>query len=184
MVDSFSCFYMGMLVLYKLTENFFLYKIGAAARKPARDWTMWMLVAAFLLVIAAPLGEHFYFRTSPSAWEMLAGAFLLLAGTAVRARGLIDLGKNFSMAIEKLPGHSLVEKGLYRCVRHPLYLGNILLFLACPLMLGGRWSWLATAGGMAVVLWRLKIEERFLIEHLPGYRDYMRRTWRLIPWVY
>jgi len=183
-MDKFSYFYVGMLVLYKLTENFFLYRIGAAKRKPAKDWTIYLLAASFLAVLAAPFGEHLCCRTVPHTGEMVTGSLFLLAGTVIRARGLVDLGRNFSMAIEKLPGHSLVAKGLYRCLRHPLYLGNILLFLACPLMLGGRWSWLVTAGGIAVVLWRLKTEERFLAEHLPGYRDYMRRTWRLIPWVY
>jgi len=61
------------------------------------------------------------------------------------------------MFIEKVEGQKLVEIGLYKHIRHPLYLGNLLLFIACPLLLVSRVSWAFTAIGLIGILIRIRI---------------------------
>jgi protein-S-isoprenylcysteine O-methyltransferase Ste14 len=83
-------------------------------------------------------------------------------------------------------GHEVVESGPYRLVRHPSYTGMVTCSAGVGLMLGNWLSVLVAAAptliGFTV---RLLGEERTLAAELGApYRDYMRRTWRLIPHVW
>ena len=114
----------------------------------------------------------------------LAGLLLYTAGllTAVTAR--IQLGRNWS-DIEKSyvkQDHALVAYGLYRYVRHPIYAGDVLLLVGLELVLN---SW-AVAGALAVGIYvrqQAIREERKLLQTLPGYNDYVRRTSRFLPFL-
>jgi protein-S-isoprenylcysteine O-methyltransferase Ste14 len=82
-------------------------------------------------------------------------------------------------------GQAIVETGVYRLVRHPIYLGNLLLSGGAPLWLG---SYAGAYVGLGVVLvmtvGRIVIEERDLRARLPDYGAYARRVRaRLIPFV-
>lgn len=79
-------------------------------------------------------------------------------------------------------GHRLISSGPYRFVRHPGYLFIMLLLIVSGPALG---SWLAEAPiavYLLLIVRRLVLEDHFLHEHLPGYRDYAARVrWRLLP---
>jgi protein-S-isoprenylcysteine O-methyltransferase Ste14 len=79
-------------------------------------------------------------------------------------------------------GHVVVTTGPYRFVRHPMYLGVLILFLCLPPALG---SWPALIPGLAIdalFVVRTAKEDRMLREELPGYRDYAGRVrFRLLP---
>jgi len=113
----------------------------------------------------------------------MLGALFFAAATVVRAKARLDL-RGFSVSIEKREGQNLVETGLYKHIRHPLYLGNLFLFVACPLFLASRFSWILTATGAAGILVRIKLEERFLLENMDGYREYMAKTSALFPGLF
>jgi protein-S-isoprenylcysteine O-methyltransferase Ste14 len=70
-------------------------------------------------------------------------------------------------------------------VRHPLYLGALLMCIGIPLALGSLWA-LAPAGvGIVVLVVRTVLEDRTLQEELEGYREYVSRVrYRLIPGVW
>jgi protein-S-isoprenylcysteine O-methyltransferase Ste14 len=77
-----------------------------------------------------------------------------------------------------------VRNGLYAHIRHPLYLANILLFIACPLFLQSTFSWAIALLGLIGVLIRIRLEERFLQSTTERYEEYKSETWALIPGVY
>lgn len=82
-------------------------------------------------------------------------------------------------------GQTISAGGPYRVVRHPMYTGMIVTWLATPFALGS----LVTVPIFAVIIptfaARLIFEEKFLQRELPGYTDYCRRTpWRLLPFVW
>ena len=65
-----------------------------------------------------------------------------------------------------------------------MYAGGLLYLLGMPLALGS-WGLLVFAAVAPVLIWRLLDEERFLDEHLTGYREYRARVrWRLVPRIY
>ncbi len=176
--------YLVFIIFYRVLESFSSIRAGSWKRKPKLDWTLFMIVGSFILIIiGAPL-EYLLFNSQPELVNYLSGGVLFALGAFFRAKGLLDLKKGFSMGIERIEGQELVETGLYRRIRHPLYLGTLCVFLACPLFLDAHISFALAAVGMISVNFRIRAEEIFLSEHMPGYREYMKRTWKMIPGVF
>jgi protein-S-isoprenylcysteine O-methyltransferase Ste14 len=111
------------------------------------------------------------------------GAVLLGAGVALAVRGARDLRRAFTPLPYPRPEAQLVQTGVYRLVRHPIYGGLVVTALGWGLVTASP----ATLG-LAVVLlgfFELKSrrEEIWLVERFPEYRAYRVRTRRLIPWI-
>jgi protein-S-isoprenylcysteine O-methyltransferase Ste14 len=82
-------------------------------------------------------------------------------------------------------GQQVIQSGPYHWVRHPMYLGIVILMLSVPLVLGSGWTLLP--GGLIVILYiiRTALEDRTLQAELPGYAEYTQRVrYRLIPGVW
>jgi len=79
-------------------------------------------------------------------------------------------------------GQQVVDVGPYAWVRHPMYSGSMLGYLATPVALGSLWGLVPAALVCAMIVVRLLDEERYLSKNLPGYEEYQRRVrWRLVP---
>ena len=116
----------------------------------------------------------------------LAGLAFLAAGSAFATWAMIS-NRFFSamVRIQTDRGHSVVSAGPYRWIRHPGYAGGILADLATPLLLGSYWALFPGGLTAMVVVLRTALEDRTLLEELPGYTDYARRTrYRLLPGVW
>jgi protein-S-isoprenylcysteine O-methyltransferase Ste14 len=87
-----------------------------------------------------------------------------------------------SVRIQAERDHRVVAAGPYGVVRHPMYVGLILLYVAQALILGSVWA-LVIAGLIAVLfLWRTAMEDQVLRKDLPGYEEYTSVTrYRLMP---
>lgn len=70
----------------------------------------------------------------------------------------------------------LCDTGLYRCVRHPGYAGNILPLPGIALALSSVWTLIPAALALVIVVVRTGLEDQTLQEELPGYREYARRV--------
>jgi protein-S-isoprenylcysteine O-methyltransferase Ste14 len=116
--------------------------------------------------------------------------FVPWCGTAVMAAALwlfwrshTDLGQNWSVTLELRKGHQLVTQGDYRRIRHPMYASIWLFGLGQGLLLENwlaGWSALVSFAPMYFV--RVPREEQMMCEFFgKEYRDYMRRTGRLVP---
>ncbi len=79
-------------------------------------------------------------------------------------------------------GQVVCDRGPYRWVRHPGYLGGILFMLTTPLLLGSLLGVVPQAAAAGLLVWRASREDRTLQEELPGYAEYARRVrHRLLP---
>lgn len=142
-----------------------------------------IVLAAVLGGRAALLLPHFaigFFR--PAIFAL--GVVLALSGIALRWYAIAVLGRYFSPRVVVTADQAVVETGPYRLVRHPSYTGALLTLLGV-LLCSGNWFAVAcialTIPGFA---YRIAVEERALAAGLgDAYRDYMRRTKRLIPYV-
>jgi len=87
-----------------------------------------------------------------------------------------------SVRIQTVRGPTGVSTGPYRYIRHPMYVGLILMFVGTPLVWGSVWA-LAVAGVLAVLMIaRTALEDRTLFNELAGYQEYAAHTrYRLIP---
>ena len=82
-------------------------------------------------------------------------------------------------------GHTVISSGPYHYVRHPAYVGMILVVLASPIMLGSWWALIPGVISALVVIVRTALEDRTLQTELPGYSEYAQHTrYRLIPGIW
>lgn len=113
-----------------------------------------------------------------------AGVSLFTIGLATAIAGRLQLGSNWSDIenAEVLQRHRVVSHGVYRFVRHPIYIGDVLLLVGLELALNS-WLVLGAVALAPVVLRQAVREEQKLVASLPGYRDYCARTKRFIPFI-
>ncbi len=119
-------------------------------------------------------------------WAKLVSVILMIAGLVIRWKAIASLGKSFSSNVAIQGKQELATTGLFRFVRHPSYLGLLLVFLAVALHSD---NWLGFAAALvpatAALLYRIHVEEAALIAAFGDeYASYCRHTKRLIPGVY
>ena len=113
------------------------------------------------------------------------GFFLYSGGGVLRLAPVFVLGRRFSGLVAIQPEHRLVTSGLYGVIRHPSYLGLLVLVLGWGLAFRSGVGVVIAVLMLAVVLARIEAEERLLSESFGAeYDAYRSRTWRLIPYVY
>jgi protein-S-isoprenylcysteine O-methyltransferase Ste14 len=115
-----------------------------------------------------------------------AGIGLMVAGMAFRWYSIAVLGKYFTVDVAVHAGQTVVEAGPYRYIRHPAYTGAFLTFVGVGLALG---NWMGLAALLICVGtaygYRMRTEEAALVAALgEPYREYMRRTRRLLPFLF
>ncbi len=115
-----------------------------------------------------------------------AGVVLFVAGLLLRWWAIITLGRFFTVDVTIEKDHELVERGPFRVVRHPSYTGVLLAFVGFAVSLG---NWAALLVILlpigAAFIHRMNVEENALAGALGSqYTDYMRRTKRLVPFIY
>ena len=160
-------------------------KAGPLAEKETKQKIIqWFANFFFVALIIFPGIDHRFGWSHLSLRLIFLGDTLLAFGLAViffvfrensYTSGVIEVDKD----------QTVISTGPYRLVRHPMYAGAILLILGIPLALGSGWGLLLCVPMVAVIIWRLMNEEKYLSKNLTGYIDYCAMTrYRLIPGVY
>jgi len=127
-------------------------------------------VAFIAIFLVSALDHRFGWSTVPT-WVVLLGDALVVLGLYIV----------FLVFKEQ----KVISTGPYALVRHPMYMGALIMLLGVPLALGSWWGLLALIPITLVIVWRLLDEERFLVQHLPGYPEYQSGVrYRLVPYVW
>lgn len=119
-------------------------------------------------------------------WLKPVSVVVMLLALAIRWTAIFSLGKAFSANVAIRKSQQLNRTGMYRVVRHPSYLGLLLVFLAIGIH-SRNWISLiiVTVPTTAVLLYRIRVEEIALNEAFGGeYAAYSHATKRLIPGLY
>ncbi len=144
----------------------------------------WISFFVPLAWIATPAFAFAEFALHPVPFA--AGALGLAAGLYLHHRSHADLGTNWSITLEVREKHALVTNGIYRRVRHPMYLA-LLLYAAGQALAVPNWvagpSYLVAFGLLFAL--RVRAEERMMLDEFgKEYEEYMARTKRLVPGVW
>ena len=137
-----------------------------------------------LLYIATGFPQFAEYTFNPTqAW---GGAILATAALGMFYLTHNALGTNWSVSLDVRQDHQLITSGVYRFIRHPMYTAFWLWALAQALLLP---NWVAGLSGIAgfglLYFLRVNREEQLMIDTFgEGYRSYMLRTKRLIPWIH
>ena len=87
--------------------------------------------------------------------------------------------------IQEDRAHRVVTSGPYQYIRHPMYVGVILAVICLPLALGSLWALIPALLIVFLFVVRTGLEDRTLMEELPGYKLYAERvSFRLIPGIW
>ncbi len=87
--------------------------------------------------------------------------------------------------IKVTEGQTVIDKGLYAIIRHPMYTASIFLFLSMPLVLGSLISFFIFLLYPVLIIIRIINEEKFLDKELEGYTEYKKKVkYRLIPFIW
>jgi protein-S-isoprenylcysteine O-methyltransferase Ste14 len=152
------------------------------------DWTFG------LVIVAVAAGVNLGFRAAHMPATVLGGGWVpvaigltvLAAGVALRTWAIVTLGRLFKFVVVIQEGHRVVAAGPYRLLRHPSYTGGLLICAGFGLASA---NWVGLAGltllPLAVILWRIHIEENALLATLGDrYRRYAAHHKRLVPLVW
>ena len=106
------------------------------------------------------------------------GLVVMAAAEACAVVAMLSLGRSFSIFSEV---RELATSGLYRFVRHPLYLAEMIAVWGYLLLWPALWAFGCALLFTALQSWRARVEERLLLAHQPAYAGYRARTGFLLP---
>jgi protein-S-isoprenylcysteine O-methyltransferase Ste14 len=114
------------------------------------------------------------------------GLLIAVGGMSVRWWANRTLGEYYTRTLRVTAAQSIIQKGPYRMIRHPGYLGSMLMWVGAGL---ATTNWIVFTLAMVVMFaayyYRIQAEEQMLMAAMSqDYREYESRTWKLIPFVF
>jgi len=114
------------------------------------------------------------------------GMVIFVIGLLIRIHSILTLKQYFTYSVATVENHKIITTGLYKFIRHPGYLGQIMVFLGISISIS---NWISILFMMIPVsigyLYRINIEEKFLSEQLgEDYQFYQEHTKKIIPMLY
>jgi len=155
---------------------------GPVAEKEMSQKIIQTLTAImFIAMLVVPALDHRLGWSEMPLYVAIAGDVLVAVGFLIIF--LVYKGNTFASAtIEIAPDQKVISTGLYALVRHPMYMGALLLLVGMSLALGSWCGLFVFLLFIPALAWRTLDEERFLATNLPGYSEYLDKVkYRLVP---
>jgi protein-S-isoprenylcysteine O-methyltransferase Ste14 len=180
----------GFSILYGLFEIFMSRRKQGDRKISERGdkGSIWLLTISISLgywlsfiLASTKIGRIYHWNTF-----FVIGSLLVLTGLIIRVASIIKLKQQFTYTVTRIENHELIETGLYKIIRHPGYLGQLIIFLGTSVCLS---NWVSVLLMIIPVLSgylnRINVEEKFMVQQMgQKYLDYRKRTKRLIPGIY
>ncbi|OMP79743.1 MULTISPECIES: isoprenylcysteine carboxylmethyltransferase family protein [unclassified Chitinophaga] len=127
---------------------------------------------------AAPITSYPYFSK--------LGIAVIVVGMLFRFWSIYTLGHYFTVDVTIRDDHRIVQIGVYKYLRHPAYLGSLISFVGNGVAMNNYIAFLITVLPVTgAFLFRMHVEEQVLINNFgEEYKQYKKKTWRLIPFVF
>lgn len=147
--------------------------------------TAYIMLIAWLVIMpldARRFGWSVYFPL----WLKVLGGIVLLPAFFLLYRSVVD--NTFASTMVRIQSERkqhVISTGVYGFVRHPMYLGNLLMLTGAPLLLGSTYGLIIGLTASLLMAGRIIGEEKMLVNELAGYEDYRRKVrYRLIPFLW
>ena len=144
----------------------------------------WWVVGQSLFIIAVLLCGWLGRDEMPGRIWLICGTVCLTFSSIVGIAGVASLGRNLTPLPRPLKNTKLVQNGIYRFMRHPLYTAVMTASVGWSL-LRASWLALAFAFGLAAFLdAKARREESWLRHQFLEYQEYEKRVRKFMPWIY
>jgi len=180
LVPMFFAMHYFMKYEPEFLERRMRYKEKETQQRTIIKWSWVYFALAFIL---PGFDQRFGWSDVPVLVVILAD-LVVLFGYIVILRVFRE-NRYASRIVEVEKGQQVISSGPYRVVRHPMYVGTLLMYLASPLALGSWWALLPALLIVPILVARVLNEEAVLARELPGYTEYVQQTrYRIIPGVW
>ncbi len=179
----------AIIYLWRVNPEIFVAR-SRVFRAGTKRWDKVLMMFLFLsltaiFIVAGFDAGRFHWSSVPP-WLILLGYVLLCAGylISIWAESVNKFAEP-SVRIQTERGHKVIDTGPYAIVRHPIYLGGLVMFTGIPLTLGSFWAFIPTAVVAVILIVRTILEDKTLQKELAGYKEYASRVpHRLIPGIW
>jgi len=166
--------------------------LAEVKKTPKEDWTVLPFTGVTLLGFGMAILDFIFLQNFTFQLFGIAGLFLFLIGAALRIKARLELNKKAGFGgyfrtwkVKILKDHQLVTDGLYKHIRNPIYLAEILRNLGFVLIFSSGYGSLQILLASIFLLFRINLEEKILLaEFGEEYKKYKRNTKKLIPYIY
>lgn len=169
----------ALLALARLNPEIFAARRRIQAGTKQWDYILLalMFVAMCAIFLVAGLDAKRFHWSTPPAWTVWLGYGLYLCGSALFTSAQA-VNKFFEPGarIQSDRSHHVIDRGPYRIVRHPGYVGACCIFIGTALALGSLWALVPAGCSCLLLVIRTKAEDRMLQTELRGYLDYAQRV--------
>ena len=163
-------------------------KPGSGEEKGWDKYFVYILFPSFVIwFVIMPLdAQRFAWTANFPVWLESLGLIFLIGSAFFLFRSFKDNAfASPLVGIQLERDQKVVSTGVYGFVRHPMYLGGMLLFLGAPLLLGSVYGLIMGVFLSILFVARIMGEEKMLVEELGGYVDYKKKVkYRLIPYIW
>jgi protein-S-isoprenylcysteine O-methyltransferase len=159
-------------------------KDGTADRGTMR--LVWVLVIACFVLAWLPVILDIGRILVLGDWLTWVGVAVMISGIVFRHYAISILGKFFTASVQIQEKHELIRAGPYRYVRHPAYLGILIMALGLGIALANWISLLICIVLPTIgIMQRIKVEEKELERYFgKQYQDYKKGSRALVPYIY
>jgi len=161
-------------------------------RKTIKDWTFLPFLVTVSTGFIVAILDFIFLQNLKFQLFALAGLFMLLIGGYLRNKARLELKRKAGFSslaatgrLQVVENHQLVKNGLYKHIRHPIYLGETVRNFGLVLIFSSIYGTLFIVVATIFLLFRIRIEEKMLIEAFgEEYKKYQEKTKRIIPFIY
>jgi protein-S-isoprenylcysteine O-methyltransferase Ste14 len=187
----------SLVMIFQSIISFFLFSdmpdLAKERMKPGPGMKWWdkifwifFRISSLAAVLVPVLDSGRFYWTQPLPPFVYIFSYLVYMVSTVISLWAMRENRFFSsvVRIQEERKHVVISSGPYQFVRHPGYVGGILMFLALPTALGSLMGLVPAVFSIVILVIRTYLEDRTLQKELPGYKEYaMRVKYRLLPGV-
>jgi len=143
-----------------------------------------MAMVAFVAIFVLSALDHRFGWSPVPPYVSVFGDVLIALGLYLVY--LVFKENTFTSAIIEIgEDQKVIATGPYALVRHPMYVGALVMLVGVPLALGSYWGLIAIVPMVVVLVLRLLDEEKFLAKNLAGYSEYQNKVrYHLLPLIW